>query len=233
MPHQGEIFDGRDFELIETLRWTRPAGFYLLDEHVARLSRSAATLGFRCDERNVRGALAGAVTGRTEDTQRVRLTLGRGGALAVGAEALSLPQPGARWRLAYATVRFDSKDPLLRHKTTRREFLEEALAETQARAGAEEVLFLNERGELCEGARSNLFVAENGVLNTPPVACGLLPGTLRGLLLREGRAREAMLRPPDLEGDAEIYMGNSVRGLVRAFLVGERAPLSQRERGRG
>jgi 4-amino-4-deoxychorismate lyase len=227
MPHQGEIFDGRDFELIETLRWTRPAGFYLLDEHVARLSQSAAALGFRCEEYDVRGALARVVEGRTEDTLRVRLTLARGGALAIGAEPLSLPQPGARWRLAYATTRFDSKDPLLRHKTTRRGFLEEALAEAQRRVGAEEVLFLNERDEICEGARSNLFVAENGVLKTPPVACGLLPGTLRGLLLREGRAREAVLRPPDLEGDAEVYMGNSVRGLVRAILVRE-APVSQK-----
>jgi 4-amino-4-deoxychorismate lyase len=224
MPHQGEILEGRDFELIETLRWTRPVGFYLLDEHVARLSRSAAALGFRCDEFDVRGALAEAVRGRTEDTLRVRLTLGRDGALAVGAEPLSLP--GARWRLAYAPVRFDSKDPLLRHKTTRRGFLEEAFAEAQRRVGAEEVVFLNERDELCEGARSNLFVAENGVLKTPPTACGLLPGTLRGLLLREGRAREAILRPADLEGDAEVYMGNSVRGLVRALLVGE-ATVSQ------
>jgi branched-subunit amino acid aminotransferase/4-amino-4-deoxychorismate lyase len=233
MPHQGEILDRLDFELIETLRWTRPAGFTLLEEHVARLGRSAAALGFRCDERDVRGALARAVDGRSEDTLRVRLTLGRGGALAVDAAPLSLPEPGARWRLAYATARFDSKDLLLRHKTTRRGFLEEALAEAQRRVGAEEVLFLNERDELCEGARSNLFVAGNGVLNTPPVACGLLPGTLRELLLREGRAREAVLRPADLEGEAEVYMGNSVRGLVRAILIGEPTPSPNRETGRG
>jgi 4-amino-4-deoxychorismate lyase len=195
MPHQGEIPDQRDFQLIETLRWTRSAGFYLVDEHVARLRRSAAALGFRCEEDDVRAALAEAVEGRTEDTLRVRLTLGRDGAAAVGAEPLALPQPDARWRLAYASARFDSHDPLRRHKTTRRGFLEEALAEPQARVGADEVLFLNERDELCEGARSNLFVAENGVLKTPPVACGLLPGVLRGRLISEGRAREAVLRP--------------------------------------
>jgi branched-subunit amino acid aminotransferase/4-amino-4-deoxychorismate lyase len=61
MSHQGEIPDGRDFELIETLRWTRSAGFYLLDRHVARLRRSAAALRFRCGEDEVRGALAEAV----------------------------------------------------------------------------------------------------------------------------------------------------------------------------
>ena len=52
---------------------------------------------------------------------------------------------------------------------------------------------------------------------TPPLSCGLLPGTLRAHLLREGRAREATLRLADFEG-AEFYMGNSVRGLVRGVL---------------
>jgi 4-amino-4-deoxychorismate lyase/para-aminobenzoate synthetase/4-amino-4-deoxychorismate lyase len=220
MPHQGEIPDGRDLELIETLRWTRSDGFYLFDEHVARLRRSAAALRFRCDEAAVLGALARAVDGRREETLRIRLTLARGGAATAGAEPLSLPPPDARWRLAFASVRFDSKDPLLRHKTTRRGFLEDALAEAHRRVGADEALFLNEKDELCEGARSNLFVAQDGVLLTPPVACGLLPGTLRERLISEGRTREKVLRPPDLDG-AELYMGNSVRGLVRAILVGE------------
>lgn len=140
--------------------------------------------------------------------------------MAIHAEPLTLPRPGTRWRLAYASARFDSKDPLLRHKTTRRALLEEALATAQQLVGADETLFLNERDELCEGARTNLFVAVNGILLTPPTACGLLPGTLRGRLLDEGRAREAVLHASDLEGDVEVYMGNSVRGLVRAILVG-------------
>ena len=220
MSHQGEIPDGRDFELIETLRWTQTAGFYLLDDHVARLRQSAAALRFRCSEAAVRAALARAVDAQPEETLRVRLTLARDGAATAGAEPLSLLAPDSRWRLAFASVRFDSKDPLLRHKTTRRGFLEEALAEAHVRVGADEALFLNERDELCEGSRSNLFVAQDGVLLTPPVASGLLPGTLRGRLISGGRAREKVLLPPDLER-AELYMGNSVRGLVRAILVGE------------
>jgi 4-amino-4-deoxychorismate lyase len=115
--------------------------------------------------------------------------------VAIHAEPLTLPRPGTRWRLAYASARFDSKDPLLRHKTTRRALLEEALATAQQLVGADETLFLNERDELCEGARTNLFVAVNGILLTPPTACGLLPGTLRGRLLDEGRAREERVVP--------------------------------------
>ncbi len=62
-----------------------------------------------------------------------------------------------------------------------------------------------------------------GVLLTPPPSCGLQPGTLRVHLLREGRAQEATLRLADFEG-AELYMGDSVRGLVRGVLRGRQSP---------
>jgi para-aminobenzoate synthetase/4-amino-4-deoxychorismate lyase len=74
-------------------------------------------------------------------------------------------------------------------------------------------VFCNERGELCEGGRSNIFVERDGVLLTPPLSCGLLPGVLRAELIAQGRAREAVLRPGDLKG--EVWFGNSLRGLIK------------------
>jgi branched-subunit amino acid aminotransferase/4-amino-4-deoxychorismate lyase len=102
-----------------------------------------------------------------------------------------------------------SGDVLLRHKTGWREPYESEVV----RLGADEVIFCNERGEVCEGARSNIFVARDGVLLTPPLSCGLLPGVLRAELIARGRAREAVLTPDDLKGD--LYFGNSLRGLVK------------------
>jgi branched-subunit amino acid aminotransferase/4-amino-4-deoxychorismate lyase len=113
-----------------------------------------------------------------------------------------------------ADRRFDAADPLLRHKTTRRAFYETALAEAQ---GADEAIFLNQRDEVCEGARTNIFVARDGVLLTPPLSSGLLPGVLRADLLEQGKAREAILRIDDLRG--EFFLGNSLRGLLRARLA--------------
>ena len=61
---------------------------------------------------------------------------------------------------------------------------------------ADEVILLNERGEVCEGTITNVFAdVGDGVLVTPALACGLLPGVLRGELLDEGRASEAVLSP--------------------------------------
>jgi branched-subunit amino acid aminotransferase/4-amino-4-deoxychorismate lyase len=220
MSDQGAIPDRRidDFGLIETLLWTRDNGFFLLAEHLERLRRSSAQLGFRCDEARVVAALTHAVEsfpGAAAGRLRVRIVLSADGAIESSAVKIEPVAEGAVWTVAVAERRFASTEPLLRHKTTRREIYETELA----RSGADEVLFLNERDEVCEGARANVFLAREGVLLTPPLSCGLLPGTLRAHFLREGRAREAVLRLADFEG-AEFYMGNSVRGLVRAELRG-------------
>ncbi|MGB3339289.1 MAG: aminotransferase class IV, partial [Devosia sp.] len=74
----------------------------------------------------------------------------------------------------------------------------------------------NERGELAEGSITNLFLERNGALLTPPLTSGLLPGTLRAELLASGRAAEQVLTLVDLETAQAIWLGNSVRGLMRA-----------------
>ena len=78
------------------------------------------------------------------------------------------------------------------------------------------MLYLNERGELAEGSRTTIFIERDGRLLTPPLAAGLLPGTLRAELLATGRALEAVLTRTDLDEADAVYLGNSVRGLLRA-----------------
>jgi para-aminobenzoate synthetase/4-amino-4-deoxychorismate lyase len=78
-------------------------------------------------------------------------------------------------------------------------------------------VYLNERGELAEGSRTNIFIDRgDGVLVTPPLPAGLLPGVLRAELLAGGRAIESVLTLHDLEGAHVVYLGNSVRGLLKA-----------------
>jgi len=204
----------QDFGLIETLLWTRGEGFFLLPEHFRRLSASASALGFAFDETPLKAVLDQAVAVADSERLRLRVVLAREGAHELSLEATEPIPSETVWRVAVAKRRFTSAEPMLRHKTTRREIYEEELA----RSGADEVLFLNERDEVCEGARTNVFLAQGDILLTPPLASGLLPGTLRAHLLAEGRAREDYLALEDFE-DQEFFMGNSVRGLVRARLV--------------
>jgi len=220
MPAEGALRDGTaaGLELIETLRWEPDEGFLRLARHLARLDGSARDLGFSCDRAAVRAALAQAVDG-AEAARRVRLTLAQNGLTKASARPFGLQPPDTVWRLKLAAARLASGDALLRHKTTRRDAYEAARGEF-APAEADEVLLLNERGEVCEGTITSLFVdADDGTqLRTPALSCGLLAGVLRAEMLETGKAVEAVLSAEDLRTAKALFVGNSLRGLIRARL---------------
>lgn len=219
MPAEGALRDGTaaGFELIETLRWEPGEGFARPARHLDRLYASARELGFFCEAKTVGETLDRCATGQSP--LRVRLTLAGDGTVNV-ATAPFEPLPGdAVWRLRIASTRIDSGDPLLRHKTTRRQVYEAARTEF-SRVEADEVLLLNERGEVCEGTITNVFVdVGDGALLTPTLHCGLLPGVLRGEMIEQGKAGEGVLTEDDLCAAKTIYVGNSLRGLVRGRLA--------------
>lgn len=219
MPAEGALRDGTPagLELIETLRWEPDRGFVRLERHLARLALSADALDFAHYGETVRAALEACVSGT--EPLRVRLTLDQAGQVRTSL-AVYEPLPAeAVWTLRIASVRQASGDPLVRHKTTRRATFEQARAEFSSRE-AGEVLLLNERGEVCEGTITTIFADfGDGVLLTPSLECGLLPGILRAGLLAEGRAREAVLSGDDLRNASFLHVGNSLRGLIAARLA--------------
>jgi para-aminobenzoate synthetase/4-amino-4-deoxychorismate lyase len=80
--------------------------------------------------------------------------------------------------------------------------------------GFDEVIFLNEREEVTEGAISNIFIRKEGELLTPPLSSGVLPGIFRRHLLETDRsAKEMILTMQDLESAEAIYLCNSLRGM--------------------
>jgi para-aminobenzoate synthetase/4-amino-4-deoxychorismate lyase len=80
------------------------------------------------------------------------------------------------------------------------------------------VLLVNERGEVTEGTIANLVAELDGEMLTPALDCGLLPGTMRGRLLKEGRIREGIIRVGDVSRCTGLWLVNSVRGWRRAIL---------------
>jgi para-aminobenzoate synthetase/4-amino-4-deoxychorismate lyase len=195
----------KPLELIETLYWYR--GFARLESHLARMEASALVFGLAFDAATARAVLENTVAGKSGPL-RVRLSLDEAGRH--HATVHDLPPNPQHWTYAVSPERTHSADMLLRHKTSWRELYE---SEVQ-RLGTDEVIFVNERGELTEGARSNIFVRKDGLLLTPPLDAGVLDGRLRAELIAQGKARETRLTPHDLAG--EVYFGNSLRGLIPA-----------------
>jgi para-aminobenzoate synthetase/4-amino-4-deoxychorismate lyase len=204
-----------DVRLLETLLWDPADGFWLLNPHLWRLDASARYLGFALDEREIRDALDRAVSTADRSRRlRVRLLVSRDGTAEAQAAAL-VPSPEPV-RVAFSPVAVDAREPLLYHKTTRRDVYEQAAA---ARPDADDVLLLNERGEVTESTIANVVAEIGGVRWTPPQEAGLLPGVLRGVLLSHGEIRERTLTPDDLRAADALWLINSVRGWRRAALI--------------
>jgi para-aminobenzoate synthetase/4-amino-4-deoxychorismate lyase len=208
------------FQLLESLLWQD--SYYLLELHLERLRSSAEYFDFPWEEKRIRQALDQAQCRLSADSAyKVRLLLDRAGEVTVESAPLrpplaSLPSEGT---ITLATARTSSTDRFLYHKTTHREFYERCYAEA-ARQGHEDVVFLNERDEVTEGSRNNLFVELAGRLFTPPVECGLLPGIMRRHLLEtDPHAGERKLKVDDLRAAEAIYLCNSVRGMRKVRLV--------------
>lgn len=227
------------FELLETLRLevvsSGEAGYLRRDAHLRRLLGSAAWFGFAAEENRLRAALAQAaaqcaVPSRGRSARpgapaatpppaafRIRLLLARDGGVRCEAFPLADSPPEVLVRLATRPIVCDPE--LLQHKTTERRAYE-AFADLPE--GVFDTLLFNARGELTEFTRGNVFLEDDGVLLTPPLACGLLPGVLRAELLASGRAREAVLDRARLvaaPAGARWWFGNSLRGLIRVRFV--------------
>lgn len=205
-----------DLRVIETLGYDpgldAEGGFRRLARHLDRAERTCERLRIAFDRRACEAALRAAVAGIAA---RCRLTIDRAGRLDVTTATLA-PAP-ARWRVMVSPTRLAAGDPWLAVKTTQRLIYDEARAALPQ--GIDEAIFLNEAGAVCEGTITNIFARLDGRLVTPPLDCGLLPGILREELLESGKAIEQSFGVADLQRVDQLFVGNSLRGLIAAELV--------------
>ena len=209
-----------DLKLIETMRLEQDGSYFLQEQHLSRLKHSCTELGFVCPLLDIGKELEKLSKRLKRNTYLVRLLLSSEGAFTLTSTKIGSPDPAKVISFIVSKIPVDSNDALLAHKTTRRETFDEQWAHANKQRGADEVLFLNERGELTEGSRSTLFIKQGDQYLTPPLSCGLLPGTLREQMMAQGKLIETILRLEDLEG-AEVFFGNSVRGLQPAKLIAD------------
>lgn len=200
-------------DLIETMAFDPERGVLRLDRHLARLKSSARAFCIPFDRHHAGNELQ-AATFRLRSARKVRLLVSASGAIAIETGRLPTAPTGAVV-VRIVPLPVDPRDFRLRHKTADRGFYDGA----RHAAGCAEVVFARVDGRLTEGSFTNLFVERGGVLVTPPLALGLLPGILRAELLESGRAIEGDLVATDLS--FPFFVGNALRGLLRAVAVAE------------
>ena len=216
--------------LFEVMRGYRRRAFRL-DDHVARLRRSAREFGISAAlPRRLDLVIERLFEKNGLDGGYVRLTLTGGGSLIVLARAAE-PIPRSWYRrgaaLTVASWRRDPGAPLVGHKTLN--YLElNVERERASRRRAADALVLAPDGTVLEGTRSNVFAVSKGRLVTPPEAAGLLPGVTRKLVLElsgecgiEKVGRRLTLRR--LVRSDEVFVTSTMMEVVPVRRVGDEA----------
>jgi para-aminobenzoate synthetase/4-amino-4-deoxychorismate lyase len=208
-----------EFSLLETLLWRPVDGYFCLSEHLRRLRESAEYFQFPHCAEAAANELAALAARLPPAPHKIRLLVARSGEVTCQSKPIrdgEFPDPV---RLELAASPIDASDVFLYHKTTHREVY--AAAQNGCREGDDELLY-NQLGEMTETLRGNLVVRCGDDLWTPPVSCGLLPGTYRAQLLAEGKIRERVVPLEMLSQCDELFFINSVRLWRKARLVGPR-----------
>ena len=202
--------------IIETCLWTPKDGIVRGKAHKARMMKSAKALGYPFSPAQYDALIDGIKA--KETSQHIRITLSAEGDLNLSQKYfVSLNRP----KIMVSPHKLSKQVQYSKHKISRRNFYDEERERLKALTGIDEVIFLNESGKLCEGSFTSIFIEKDGKLLTPALKTGILPGVLRAQLLRSKKARTADLTEDDLLGAKNIYIGNSMRGLMPAALITE------------
>ena len=221
----------------ETLR-TYNRRLFLFERHARRLRRSASMIALDVPfgDEDLRQAIADTMAqAQFGDEAYVRALVTRGvGELTYDPKATPSPTlaiivkphvdpPVSAYRDGVAVAIVDtirnhpgSVNPMIKSNN----LMNNALAMQEAiRRGAFEGVMRNYRGELTECTTANLFVVKDGVVKTPPLDAGILPGITREFIFEIGGAiaidvREAVLRDDDLSGADEAFLTSTTREAV-------------------
>jgi branched-chain amino acid aminotransferase len=230
------------YSLFETMR-AYSHHIFRLQHHLDRLTRSAVLLGMPLDNFNLEKACYDLLMANNLEDARIRLTVSIG-------EGESAPDPPPQpaptvfisasyytpppaetyqsgFRAIVSSIRQNSRSPLSRLKSAN--YLNNLLARKEARAaGADEALLLNERGSLCEGSTSNVFLVKGIAIITPTEEYGCLPGITRQAVIELApeigisvAQREVQLEEL-LQAD-EAFITNSLIELMPLREVGDRS----------
>ncbi|MDK1080136.1 MAG: aminodeoxychorismate synthase component I [Anaerolineae bacterium] len=211
------------FSLFETMYWSPEKGYFLRNKHVARLLDSAHYFNFDISKQDLE-KLLDHISLKFKTPQRIKLLLDKFGRLTSEIKSYQYKENQPVLNIYLAKDFVNSSNIFLFHKTTHRVVYTNAqdAIEKDIKIGTNEifdVLLYNENEELTEFTVGNLVVEISGKLYTPPVNCGLLPGTFRALLLETNKVLEKVIKIKDLENCTKIYRINSIHKWREGKLV--------------
>jgi len=204
------------FNLLETILWTPQHGYFLLDYHLRRLKDSAKYFSFSFNEDHIEQKLDAISDHFSDKPHKIRLLLAKDGNITTTSGVFQNSSPTDPVKLTFSKIHVDSSDPMLYHKTTNRQMYERA---KKIHRDCDDVIFMNECKEITETCIYNIVLKMNRQYITPPVSCGLLPGTFRAWLLDKKEIKEKAIKLREFKNCDEIFVINSLRKWQKAILI--------------
>lgn len=196
------------FELIETMLVENKRVF-LLKDHLKRLKLSAEYFLFKYDEKKIFLQLKKIIANLDKNKYRLRITLNKAGRL--NHSLLQIVEMKNRTSVIVSHKKANSQNKFQYFKTSNRKLYDDEYKKYSV-LGHFDVIFLNEKDEIAEGAVSNIFVEKRGKIFTPPISAGLLNGVYRNYLLSKNKhINEKTLYLDDLIKADKVFLTNSVR----------------------
>ena len=214
---KADVLKKQNSEILETFLWQPGIGIKNFIQHKKRLIKTANELKYPFKDVNFQNAIKSIKS--VDKPQRVRLTLNNLGEFNIQQSDYEPYQINSEVTFSLSKYPLSDKVQVTRHKVSDRNFYDGERNRIRQLTDADEVIFLNSKNEICEGSYTSIFIKKNGFLVTPPLSSGLLPGILRADLLEKKQAIEAVLTITDIIEADEVFLGNSLRGLMKAKLL--------------
>ncbi len=221
---QKALFVAREpvgFELFETMLWTPRKGFVHPADHLRRMEGSCKYFGWPFSAAKAREYLREVHEELLrKPLQEARVRLRYGPDLSFAHDVAKLGPLPLSVLTGFSSRTISSDDRFQFHKTTHRRVYDEVLEDARVR-GWFDAIVMNERGEVAEGARTNVFIEKDGLLLTPPISSGILAGTMRRRILasKQWRTEERTLTKQDVLSADRVFLTNALRGMVEAVVV--------------
>ena len=214
---KADVLKKQNSEILETFLWQPGTGIKNFIQHKKRLIKTANELKYPFKDVNFQNAIKSIKS--VDKPQRVRLALNNLGEFNIQQSDYEPYQINSEVTFSLSKYPLSDKVQVTRHKVSDRNFYDGERNRIRQLTGADEVIFLNNKNEICEGSYTSIFIKKNGFLVTPPLSSGLLPGILRAELLEKKQTIEGILTITDIIEADEVFLGNSLRGLMKAKLL--------------
>jgi len=201
------------FEIFETMRYEN-GEIKFLDQHLARIKSAADYFLFKFNEKKIRKQLIKSVEGiDKQKPKKIKLSLTKWRKIKV--ELSDIPKSDKNIFAILSQSKIDSTDKFRHFKTTNRKLYDDEYSQYNSK-GFYEVLYLNEKDEIAEGSRTNIFLRKGNAWFTPHLDSGALPGIYRNCFIKSNfNVIEKNITVKDLIEADELLLANALRGEVK------------------